>query len=54
MGGTPKYGDYNGNACAVGHFYTVWASATGPGSSGNIDLYFATRDTVTPVAKCKD
>jgi hypothetical protein len=55
--GQPKYGDYNGNACAVGHFYTVWASATPPTGitpSTNIDLYFAIRNTVQPIAKCKD
>ncbi|MFS8980930.1 hypothetical protein PO002_42155 [Cupriavidus necator] len=27
-GGVPKYGDYNGNACAAGQIYTAWASAT--------------------------
>lgn len=26
--GQPKYGDYNGNACAAGRFYTVFGSAT--------------------------
>jgi hypothetical protein len=43
-GGIPKYGDYNGNACAAGRLYTVWASATPPpgqAASGNVDLYFA-------------
>jgi hypothetical protein len=43
-GGAPKYGDYNGNACAAGTLYTVWASATPPpgmAATGNIDLYFA-------------
>jgi hypothetical protein len=29
-GGCPKYGDYNGNACAAGRIYTAWASATAP------------------------
>jgi hypothetical protein len=29
-GGCPKYGDYNGNACAGGRIYTAWASATAP------------------------
>jgi hypothetical protein len=53
-GGAPKYGDYNGNACAQGHLYAVWASATpvralNPG----IDLFFKVRDTVVPVAACK-
>lgn len=28
--GCPKYGDYNGNACAGGRIYTAWASATSP------------------------
>lgn len=28
--GQPKYGDYNGNACAAHHVYTAWASATSP------------------------
>jgi hypothetical protein len=54
LGGTPKYGDYNGNACAVGHFYTVWATANGPNATGNIDLDFSVRDTVQPIAKCQD
>lgn len=43
-GGLPKYGDYNGNACAAGTLYTVWASATPPpgmAATGNVDLYFA-------------
>jgi hypothetical protein len=42
--GVPKYGDYNGNACAAGRFYSIWPSATpapalpaGPG----IRLFFA-------------
>jgi hypothetical protein len=29
-GGCPKYGDYNGNACAAGRVYVAWASATAP------------------------
>lgn len=28
--GVPKYGDYNGAACALGTLYTAWASATPP------------------------
>jgi hypothetical protein len=43
-GGTPKYGDYNGNACAAGKLYAVWASATPPPgqtATGNVDLYFS-------------
>jgi hypothetical protein len=54
VGGTPKYGDYNGNACAVGHFYTVWASATPANSDHTIDLFFKVRDTVPPLAQCKN
>ncbi len=54
-GGVPKYGDYNGNACAVGHLYATWASATPPrATNAGIDLFFKVRDTVTPSAKCKD
>jgi hypothetical protein len=54
-GGTPKYGDYNGNACAQGHLYAVWASAT-PARAANpgIDLFFKVRDTVQPIALCKN
>jgi len=32
-GGCPKYGDYNGNACAAGRVYTAWASATPPATA---------------------
>lgn len=28
--GCPKYGDYNGTACAAGHVFAAWASATPP------------------------
>jgi hypothetical protein len=54
-GGIPKYGDYNGNACAQGHLYAVWASAT-PARATNpgIDLFFKVRDFVTPIAACKN
>jgi len=54
-GGVPKYGDYNGSACAQGHLYAVWASAT-PARAVNpgIDLFFKVRDTVTPMAACKN
>jgi hypothetical protein len=31
-GGCPKYGDYNGNACAAGRLFAGWASATSPPS----------------------
>ncbi len=44
-GGCPKYGDYNGNACAAGRFYTAWASATSPPNivpaSNNVDAFFS-------------
>ncbi|MFZ1120424.1 MAG: HYR domain-containing protein, partial [Candidatus Binataceae bacterium] len=54
-GGTPKYGDYNGSACAVGHLYNVWASAT-PARTTNpaIDLFFKVHDTVEPTANCQN
>jgi hypothetical protein len=42
--GLPKYGDYNGNACAAGRLYMAWASATPPPgvmASGGIDIFFA-------------
>lgn len=42
--GWPKYGDYNGGACAAGRFFMTWASATSPPSiapaSTNIDAFF--------------
>jgi hypothetical protein len=45
--GCPKYGDYNGNACAAGRLLTAWASATSPPSiappSTTIDIFFASR-----------
>jgi hypothetical protein len=41
--GAPKYGDYNGIACAAGRVYTAWASATVPAGlvapGANIDVY---------------
>jgi hypothetical protein len=54
-GGIPKYGDYNGNACAQGHLYSVWASAT-PARAANpgIDLFVKVIDFVTPIASCKN
>lgn len=42
--GIPKYGDYNGSACAAGRFYTAWASATAPAGEpqpADIDVFFA-------------
>ncbi|HQR35773.1 MAG TPA: choice-of-anchor D domain-containing protein [Blastocatellia bacterium] len=42
-GGIPKYGDYNGNACAAGRLFAAWASATSPPSisppSNSIDIF---------------
>jgi len=54
-GGRPKYGDYNGNACAAGTLFTVWASATPPpgtAATGNVDLYFAS-NLITLTKDCK-
>jgi hypothetical protein len=42
-GGCPKYGDYNGNACAAGRLFAAWASATPPpgiSPSTTIDIFF--------------
>jgi hypothetical protein len=42
--GCPKYGDYNGNACAAGRLLAAWASATPPpgtAASGGIDTFFS-------------
>jgi hypothetical protein len=40
--GTPKYGDYNGNACAAGRFYSIWPSATpAVPLTGPINMFFA-------------
>ena len=43
--GRPKYGDYNGNACAAGRLFTAWASATSPPGiappSNTIDIFFS-------------
>ncbi len=53
-GGCPKYGDYNGNACAAGRFYVGWASATPPSGiptpPGGIQTYFASVLNRLPVA----
>lgn len=43
-GGGPKYGDYNGNTCAAGRFFSGWASSTAPAGQGptqGIDVFFA-------------
>jgi hypothetical protein len=44
--GCPKYGDYNGNACANGSGYFAWASATAPPgvtAPGGINVFFASQ-----------
>lgn len=44
--GSPKYGDYNGTACAAGRFYAAWASATTqPGALPpvGIDTFFSSK-----------
>lgn len=45
--GSPKYGDYNGMACAEGRLFMTWASATSPPTitpaSTNIDMFFASQ-----------
>jgi hypothetical protein len=41
--GIPKYGDYNGAACAGGRFYAAWASRTAPAGDPqptSIDVFF--------------
>jgi len=41
--GSPKYGDYNGNACAAGRFYSIWPSSAPPPPAGPapIQMFFA-------------
>ena len=42
--GSPKYGDYNGNACAAGRLYMTWASAQAPltaPAATDIDSFFS-------------
>jgi hypothetical protein len=43
--GVPKYGDYNGNACAAGRFYNVWVSGTSPAGVTNagLGLYYRSK-----------
>lgn len=52
-GGSPKYGDYNGNACVARKLYTAWASATSPPginpASTSIDAFFRLKDTNPPI-----
>lgn len=41
-GGCPKYGDYNGNACAGGRLFMAWASVAAPPgvpAGGSIDTF---------------
>jgi hypothetical protein len=46
-GGSPKYGDYNGNACVLGRFYTVFASGVGLTSVRNFFQSFVVTSTPT-------
>jgi hypothetical protein len=42
--GSPKYGDYNGNACSAGRLYMTWASAQAPAAEPvpiDIDSFFS-------------
>ena len=54
--GSPKYGDYNGSACAEGRFFATWASATSPAAvvpaTANIDTFF-TSDVVCCVPEVR-
>jgi hypothetical protein len=49
--GGPKYGDYNGIACANNHVIAAWASATPPGGisapSPGINIYAAVIDVTS-------
>jgi hypothetical protein len=47
-GGAPKYGDYNGNACALGRLFSAWASATPAESFGGLINTFFALTVVTP------
>jgi hypothetical protein len=46
-GGAPKYGDYNGNACVLGRFYTVFASGVSLTSVRNFFQSFVVTSTPT-------
>jgi hypothetical protein len=47
--GCPKYGDYNGQACAAGRVFSSWASATPAGAgNGGIDSYFTSQNFCAP------
>jgi len=53
--GCPKYGDYNGNACAAGSGYLAWASATAPPgvkASPGINVFFAPAKAFIVVPIC--
>jgi hypothetical protein len=55
--GCPKYGDYNGNACAVGRLFTIWASATPPPGiavTGTIDTFFSVNLVTGPQLQVPD
>ncbi len=54
-GGCPKYGDYNGNACANGTGYFAWASATAPPgvtAPGGINVFFASQRALIIIPIC--
>jgi hypothetical protein len=54
-GGCPKYGDYNGNACANGTGYFAWASATAPPgviAPGGINVFFASQKALIVIPIC--
>lgn len=53
LAGAPKYGDYNGNACAAGKVYMAWASAVPPpgitpAPPSGINVYAATGSPAPP------
>jgi hypothetical protein len=49
FGVNPKYGDYNGNACALGRMYTVFASGAGLTSVRDFFQSFVVASTPTTV-----
>lgn len=54
-GGCPKYGDYNGNACASNWIYAAWASATAPPglpAANSINAYASLVAGTTPPVIC--
>jgi hypothetical protein len=46
-GGSPKYGDYDGNACVLGRLYTVFSSGVGLSSVRNFFQSFVVTSTPT-------